>query len=475
MMLTFRSCIVTLLLLTSLGTAQEARFELGQRLRLFERALDVHNSPEARKRAIDPLAKATPTFFSGRLADAAGLLDRARLALVSKDEPSESTLWAESLIVVPAARLLDSSAKELKVDLRSFYKSEGKRPEKVTIRLSLLDASTKARVAATLAIPEPLAAVTVPLKEIAEGDYQLRAEILVGEKVLAAGEQMVSVVKDLEKRLATLEAEAKDLKPSEKTATEKATLGRLLSIVGDMAKNRTQETNLPAARFVAESESLVRAIKDDKPFYGPEKSGQFWLTLKTKDASDIVRVQIPPEAKKGKPLPLVVAMHGAGGSENMFFDGYGDGIVAKLCAKRGWILVTTRSPLFAFGGGPEVVRVVDALSKIYPVDAKRVYLVGHSMGAAQAVATAGRHPERFAAVAALGGGGAVRASEKLKDVRFFVGVGDKDFALNGARTLHKSLTKNEVKVAKFKLYEDVEHLVIVQLALPEVFEWFEGK
>jgi hypothetical protein len=41
-----------------------SRFELGQRLRDFERALDRHNQPDAIRRAIPPVAKATPAFFS---------------------------------------------------------------------------------------------------------------------------------------------------------------------------------------------------------------------------------------------------------------------------------------------------------------------------------------------------------------------------------------------------------------------------
>ncbi|MFO0926854.1 MAG: hypothetical protein U0736_07400 [Gemmataceae bacterium] len=57
--------------------------------------------------------------------------------------------------------------------------------------------------------------------------------------------------------------------------------------------------------------------------------------------------------------------HGAGGARNMFFDGYGDGLIARLCARRGWLLVTTRSPLFAFSG-VDAPAVVDALAKLYP-------------------------------------------------------------------------------------------------------------
>src|SRR4051794_36318364 len=83
------------------------RYELGQRLRLFERAFEKQEDARARKRALGPLDKTTAAFFSGRLADAAGLLDQARLALASEKEPAPEVRWAESLTVKPGARLLD--------------------------------------------------------------------------------------------------------------------------------------------------------------------------------------------------------------------------------------------------------------------------------------------------------------------------------------------------------------------------------
>src|SRR5262249_26984698 len=135
-----------------------------------------------------------------------------------------------------------------------------------------------------------------------------------------------------------------------------------------------------------------------------KKPGQYWLALPGVEGSP-VRIFVPEEAKKGKPLPAVVALHGAGGSEKMFFGAYGNGLVVELTRNRGWFVVATRSPFF---GSPDVPAVLDALAKHYPIDTKKAFLVGHSMGAAQAVSLAGRKPERFAAVAALGGGGSFK-------------------------------------------------------------------
>lgn len=470
----FRSFVLAALgiLFSTVAFAQEARFELGQRLRLFERALDKHPSAEARKRALEPLIQATPTFFKGQLGAAAGLLDRARLQLATDKPVADDVLWAESLVVRPAKRLLATSANEVALKIDSFYRVSGKQPDKVQLRWTLQGDKGKPSAISTVDANALPLSTKLTWKEIREGDYALRCEVLVAGKVCATGEQTVSLVERLDDRLAKLKKELAALEDKPRSV-EKATLARLLSTIGELAAGRTLETNYPAHRLVVEAEALLAALKADKSYYGPARSGQFWLTLVSGSSSDSVRVQVPAEAKKGKPLPLVVAMHGAGGSENMFFDGYGDGLVAKLCARRGWLLVTTRTPLFNLGGGVDVPRVVDALARIYPVDTKKVVLIGHSMGAAQAVAAAGRTPERFRAVAALGGGGGFRASEEVKGVRFFVGCGERDFALGGARNLHRALVKGGVKKATFKAYDDVEHLIIVQLALPDVFRFFD--
>jgi pimeloyl-ACP methyl ester carboxylesterase len=469
-----RSILAALLALAvpGAGVAQEARFELGQRLRLFERALDKYPSAEARRRALPALEQVTPTFFKGQLGAAAGLLDRARLLLASDAPPADEVVWAESLVVRPQRRLLPASAKELRVQVEAFYRVKAARPGKAQVRATLSGSDGKALAVATAEVNDFPATITLPLKDVGEGDHRLRCEILVAGKLCAAGEQTLSLAADLGDRLGKLKKGLAEL-PGPRERPEMATLARLIAQLTDLEAGKTPETNFPAHRLLTECEAVLAALSAGETYYGPRRAGQFWLTLGAGSSGETVRVQVPEAAKAGKPLPLVVALHGAGGSENMFFDAYGDGLAAKLCAKRGWLLAATRTPLLSFGGGPDVPRVIDALAKVYPMDEKKVFLVGHSMGAAQAVAAAGRAPERFRAVAALGGGGGFKSSDALRGVRFFVGCGDRDFTLTASRGLHRLLEKAGVKKAVFKEYAGVEHLIVVQLALPEVFTFFQ--
>ncbi len=173
-------------------------------------------------------------------------------------------------------------------------------------------------------------------------------------------------------------------------------------------------------------------------------------------------------------MPLVVAMHGAGGSENMFFEGYGAGQIVKLCEKRGWLLVAPRAGLgFGLGGDPPVAGIVQELAERYPVDPKAVFLLGHSMGSAMAVGAVQKEPSPYAALACFGGGGAIRKPEAFAELPVFIGVGDKDFALNTARKLNGDLVKANAKKVALKEYPDLEHLTIVREALGDAFDRFD--
>jgi predicted peptidase len=166
---------------------------------------------------------------------------------------------------------------------------------------------------------------------------------------------------------------------------------------------------------------------------------------------------------------LVIALHGAGGSENMFFDSYGHGAIVELCRKRGWLLLAPR----AEGGttAASLAEMIESLSALYPVDRKHVFLVGHSMGAMQGVGHINRKPELFAGAALISGGGNLTAG--TKNLPIFVGVGADDFAITMSRQLQSGLKKAQVETSEYHEYTDCEHLFAVQDALPDIFAFFD--
>jgi acetyl esterase/lipase len=439
-------------------------------LRSFENAWERQADGAARKRTIEPLIAATRAFFSLRHGEAGRALDQARFALQSDQAPVAETQWATSLHVAVSRRLLDVRQRKLDVTLQPFYKVESTTPPKAELRLRLV-AQDGAR---------ELAALTQPIgdlfpqqaclewKEIPTGDHSLRIEILVDGHVQAATEQTVSLENDIAQRLTVLQK-----MPHEDAfrTIEAQTFGELRRILVALEDGKTLETNYPAARLLTELETLPDVIRRGAEHYASPKAGQFWLRVVAGTSKETVRVFVPDQLKKDQLVPLVVALHGAGGSENMFFDGYGNGKIVRLCQERGWILVAPR--LSPFAAGMKTDSLVAELAKRWPIDPKRVFVVGHSMGALLAVQAAKAAPEKIAAVAALGGGQKVDAAP-LVNVPFFIGVGSHDFLLRNVKTLHDSLSEAEVKTVIYREYPDLEHLVIVQEALPEVFTFFDG-
>jgi predicted esterase len=457
---------VALLVAALPASGQEARYELGQRLRAFEAEWARVGDAEARKRAVEPLQKANVAFLTFSDAEAARQLDRARLALSRAGEPEDVLLWAASWAVRPSGRLVDAGGK-LDVTLDHSYKPRVDPPRGVRVRLSLCDAAGKPLVRGAPAdVPAFPQTESLSLNGAHTGDYLLRAELLQGEKVLAASEQTISVVAGARERLGKLEKAVAAL-PADDRSVEALTVRDLAQTLRQLADGKTLETNYPAVRLLAEAEAALAAVAAGKTFYTPERAGQFWLRVGVGSASVPVRVQVPEGLRQDRPVPLVVALHGAGGSENLFFDGYANGAVTRLCARRGWLLAATRNAQGLADG------LLAELGKRYPVDARKVFLVGHSMGATQSVRLASGKPEQFAAVAALGGGGPVTPSDGLKKVAFLVSCGREDFMLPISRGLAAGLKRAGVEKLVVREYPDVEHLAVVQLALPEVFALFD--
>ncbi len=457
---------------SGMAWGQSDRYELGQHLQAFEATFEQFRDKEAsRKRAVAPLWKATPYFFALRWGEAAKALDAARHALISREKPNPEIVWGESVFLELDKRLLDTSADFLGFQVKSFYQVDPKMPQHSQLRLTLSDRKGRILVPAwTVPINKIPQKGQWKLTNLPEGDHTLRIEIRAGGKPLTTEEQGLSFVANLDKRWTALNKGVRALS-ADKSTVDSETVHELKQLLSMLMAGRTLETDYPAARLFREAESVLSALQANQGYYGPDKTGQFWLRLPLKKESVVSRVFIPEEAKKKNPLPLVVALHGAGTSENMFFEAYGRGKIVDLCRKRGWLLISPRSPTFAFRR--PVTEIVDTLARRYPVDKTKVLVIGHSMGAAQAVAAVQDHPDRFAAIAALAGSGRVKDSNKIKHVPFFVAVGNRDFALEGTRRLADSLRKAGVQNVQFKEYPQIEHVTIVQVALPEVFAFFE--
>lgn len=445
------------------AAAQAERYELGRRLQAFEREWDDVKDGAARKRALDIVPAATTQFLSLRFGEAGRTLDLAARSLRSADPPTPAGEWAAALCAIPEKRLIDGAVAELAVTVKPLYTVKAALPKDFKLAVGF---------AGQTLIPVPVekfpAAVKVPVPALKSGEREaVRTLVLEAGPAGAVAVADVAQVADLAGRLEKLKA-AVAAWPALDTI-EKATARDHAELLAEVADGMVPENRADLGAMLRRAERFAR---DPGPYFGTMQPGDHALSVPLGGKNTApVRVLVPKTLDPKKPVPVVVALHGAGGSENLFFEGYGNGRAVKECEARGWVLVTTRG---GFTAAPPAAAVLDKLADRFPIDPKRAFLVGHSMGAAQAVDLVQRHPGRFAAVAALGGGGRVRDPKPFAGLPVFVGVGEKDFALRGARSLHQALADGGVKAATLREYPGLEHLLIVREALPDVFAVFDA-
>ncbi|MDD5766610.1 MAG: prolyl oligopeptidase family serine peptidase, partial [Candidatus Marinimicrobia bacterium] len=136
--------------------------------------------------------------------------------------------------------------------------------------------------------------------------------------------------------------------------------------------------------------------------------------------------------------------------------------VSPQCPENRWWSLDTLDALF------------DEIITKYRVDRSRIYLTGLSMGGYATWAWAIEHPERFAAITPICGGGNPLEVYKIKDVPVW--------AFHGAKDRIVPVHKSEEMVAalktcggnvRFTIYPSTEHdSWTATYDNPELYEWF---
>lgn len=454
--------LVMLVVTAGDALAQAERYQLGRRLRDFEVAWEKQPDPAARRKALEIVPAASTKFLSLQLGEAGRTLDDARRALgVGPNLPGMAYL--DALDFLPERRVLDATVTTLLVKKTALYPVKGEVPASARVRLGFPGARP-----VEVPLAEYREPVSVPLPAaMDDADLPLMVTLLLDSKVVSERITTISRVKNLTDRIQKL----KDQAVPKPLTLEGASLQERVDLLNDLTE-RIPETDYPTAALVAEGETLARDLS--KLYYSPSRAGNFWIAIPTGKSRTAARLFVPEKLDPKQPVPIVIGLHGAGGSENLFFDGYGAGRAVEECRKRGWLFLAPRSGLGFLGGPPAVAAMVDELAKRYPIDRKRVFVVGHSMGGAQGVELVQQSPGLVAGLAVLGASGRVRKPETFADLPVYIGVGTKDFALSGSRSLAKSLTAIPKTKTEIKEYPDLDHMLIVREALPDAFARFEA-
>ncbi len=166
-----------------------------------------------------------------------------------------------------------------------------------------------------------------------------------------------------------------------------------------------------------------------------------------------------------------------GGNENAPFDRYGNGALKTEAEKSNYLVVTPkgRAPASMYRGtaAQDVLDVLAEVRRDYRVDSNRIYLGGHSMGAFGTWSIAIDHPELFAALAPVSGGGSAALVAAAKSIPQFVVHGDADKLVNvpSSRTMVEAAKKAGAEVRYVEVPGGGHNDVYVP-AIPQMFEWF---
>ena len=283
--------------------------------------------------------------------------------------------------------------------------------------------------------------IEADLRDVADGTYMVAVELRDSTRTLGTAALTLVVRAGLDAAVARLEAAA--AKASEPVRSD------LLFPVDRLRHvnlNRIALNTFNPARDLAAAESVLVAVNARKdPWVGRtgDLKRHYWLEA----AGEVMpyRLYVPKRYTATTPLPLIIALHGLGATEDSFFDQYGKQLPA-LAEERGYIVA---APLgyrvdggygVSLGGSSDdpaasrarmlseqdVMQVLQAVRTRYAVDTGRVYLMGHSMGAIGTWAIAAKTPTLWTALGVFSGFGVGTTATAIRGIPQFVVHGDAD-------------------------------------------------
>lgn len=454
-------------------SVSDTRFELGARLRELERAWLECRDRKVRGRAIPMIQGAVTQFFLGRTGGVAQSIGDGTRTLRGQEETAAVRLADSFSLRIPEAIVDVGHITITVVAAPLFDVDAGEVP------LSL-EATIPGRDPVLIPLDAEGVRIPVELPAAPEGDGIATLRILGPSGELARRAVPVARIARFEERLRALAARAAALEPRI-GGVEGATLEARRTLL-ERASRARPETEIALAALLAETEEGLARLEKGEPWLATLR-GDVRLAFQRKPKTAGSASAAGASARRPPPVParalllgpearvVVVALHGAGGSENLFFDAYGNGLLARMCRERGWALLAPN----VHAAGTRLGDAIDALAPVVAPKAERCFLVGHSMGAMAAIellrAPRSARPQTRFAGAALLSGGVLGDVGPLASMPIFLAAGTRDFGRGMTESLAARLRAQGGK-PELALYE-AEHLLVVPDALPDVVRRFE--
>lgn len=300
-------------------------------------------------------------------------------------------------------------------------------------------------------------AMELDVAGVEDGNYVIETEVFDGTTSIGTATLGVVLQKGLDAKLRALETSA-----AAATPVVRADILYPVDFIKNINRGRITPGTFNAASEIAAAEAVVAAAKGGKdPFKG--KTGDMERHYPLEGANEIMpyRVYVPKAYTGATALPLVIALHGLGATEDSFFDSYSK-LPPQLAEKHGFLMAAPLgyrvdgfygSTIMGSGDAAarrrveysekDVMEVLKLMKNNYKVDDSRIYLIGHSMGAIGTWAIASKYPDIWAALVPFSGTGSPALAERMKGIPQFVVHGDNDPTVNvsGSRTMVAALNK----------------------------------
>jgi predicted peptidase len=234
-----------------------------------------------------------------------------------------------------------------------------------------------------------------------------------------------------------------------------------------------------AAPLCLHAQTPRPAVPTPQPFQGfgaatPKPGAAAFASLLTGDwaLSDFnglpFALYAAKDLKPGQKYPLVLALHGKSqNNENgKQVTGWMKSFAKPERYQANACIIVAPLCYQPYGGtgsgwgdkpGEQALALVKALAKALPIDPKRIYVAGHSMGGFGVCHLMAREPQLFAAGVAVSGYGGATEEAKLarKPLWLFHAADDKTVPVDGARSFAKLFGKT--KTFKYTEYPDGGH------------------
>lgn len=452
------------------------RADLGVSYLRFEQTIAAH--PPTAERLADVnrgFDQATLAFFGGNNAAAIEEINNLSASLLP-EPPTVAARLASAIRVKVVPPVVTPGSDPPLAELQSLYSVDVDPPQTVrlSLRLRMYDSGGAVDVPFdVVAGPATRVEQTLDLADLADSlsAGTLGAELVTPEGFAIAAGQWVIAGRSFNDVRAENEARLNALTPMAPALEQAvATCRARNSLLTDTpSESKTAEFLADPTALSAEVSVELAALENGRdPYF--RRGGDYWRIIKTPKAEIPCRVFAPPQAVSDARTPLVVVLHGAGGDENMFFQGYGAGIIKQLAEKHGFLVAAPRTE--AISARPEHWDLlVEALGLDYAIDPQRIYVLGHSMGGGAAAGIVGREPEGIRAAACLAGfAGFGKKVEQIPPVLAIAAELDPIIPAARIEEGAKKAAERGLPV-EYRLQKDYGHTLLVAAVLPEVIEW----